>query len=162
MHNSSDLIAILSRGRRRCRPSRVRSKPVFGADWEAAQGTPLLDHVHPEDRRSSRVPARGGRQVTGRPHEGEWRLRYPDGTCRHLAGVATNLIDDARVEGLVVTARDVDERKAFEEQLRHRAFHDALTGLANRALFYDRIEHALRRGARADGQAACCSSTSTT
>src|SRR5919202_1204581 len=47
-----------------------------------------------------------------------------------------------------MTARDVDDRKAFEEQLRHRAFHDALTGLANRALFYDRIEHALTRGTR--------------
>ena len=48
----------------------------------------------------------------------------------------------------MLTARDVDERKAFEEQLRHRAFHDPLTQLANRALFYDRIEHALSRDAR--------------
>ena len=33
-----------------------------------------------------------------------------------------------RVQGVVVTARDIDARKAFEEQLRHRAFHDPLTG----------------------------------
>ena len=50
--------------------------------------------------------------------------------------------------GIVLTARDIDERRAFEEQLRHRAFHDPLTQLANRALFYDRIEHALTRDAR--------------
>jgi diguanylate cyclase (GGDEF)-like protein len=62
--------------------------------------------------------------------------------------VASNLIGDPRVGGIVLTVRDVEDRKAFEEQLRHRAFHDSLTGLANRALFYDRVEHALTRAAR--------------
>ena len=69
----------------------------------------------------------------------------PDGAYRHVSAVATNLIDDPRVDGLVLTVRDDDARKRFEQQLRHRAFHDELTGLANRALFYDRTEHALNR-----------------
>jgi hypothetical protein len=38
--------------------------------------------------------------------------------------VASNLIGDPRVGGIVLTVRDVEDRKAFEEQLRHRAFHD--------------------------------------
>jgi diguanylate cyclase (GGDEF)-like protein len=46
--------------------------------------------------------------------------------------------------------RDVTERKALEDQLRHQAFHDALTGLANRALFEDRLTHGLA-GARRHG-----------
>ena len=81
-------------------------------------------------------------------------MRYADGSFRHVSAVARNLLDDARIAGLVITARDVEARKAFEEQLRHRAFHDELTGLANRALFFDRVDHALLQAARADAQAA--------
>lgn len=43
---------------------------------------------------------------------------------------------------------DITDRKVLEEQLKHQAFHDPLTGLANRALFVDRVEHALARGER--------------
>jgi diguanylate cyclase (GGDEF)-like protein/PAS domain S-box-containing protein len=45
----------------------------------------------------------------------------------------------------LVAAKDVTEQRALEDQLRHQAFHDPLTGLANRALFRDRVEHALAR-----------------
>ena len=44
--------------------------------------------------------------------------------------------------------RDVSERKGLEEELKHQAFHDALSGLANRALFRDRLEQALARAVR--------------
>jgi len=42
----------------------------------------------------------------------------------------------------------VSERTGLEEELKHQAFHDALSGLANRALFRDRLEHALARATR--------------
>ncbi|HWS38665.1 MAG TPA: diguanylate cyclase, partial [Actinoplanes sp.] len=53
-----------------------------------------------------------------------------------------DLRDDPTVAGLVVTLRDVTERRSLEKDLTHQAFHDALTGLANRVLFRDRLEQA--------------------
>lgn len=55
------------------------------------------------------------------------------------------------IEGTLGLAVDITERKLLETQLKHRAFHDSLTGLANRALFRERVTHALRsveRGAQ--------------
>jgi len=48
----------------------------------------------------------------------------------------------------VLNSRDISERKAFEEQLTHQAFHDPVTGLANRALFAERVRHAIARTRR--------------
>ena len=55
-----------------------------------------------------------------------------------------------------------DENRALEAKLVYQAFHDSLTGLANRALFRDRVEHALARAGARRARARCCCSTSTT
>jgi diguanylate cyclase (GGDEF)-like protein len=47
--------------------------------------------------------------------------------------------------GCTVTLTDITQRRRTEEQLEHNAMHDSLTGLANRALFTDRLAHALSR-----------------
>ena len=49
---------------------------------------------------------------------------------------------------VLAVVRDVTERKALEDELAHRAFHDSLTGLPNRPLFVEHLEHSLRRKAR--------------
>jgi diguanylate cyclase (GGDEF)-like protein len=75
----------------------------------------------------------------------EFRIRHRDGRLLHAACLFTNLLTHAAVGGIVVNLRDVTERKQFEEQLTYQAFHDPVTELANRALFRDRVEHALSR-----------------
>jgi GGDEF domain-containing protein len=55
---------------------------------------------------------------------------------------------------VVLNARDVTDRVRLEEQLTRRAFDDGLTGLANRSLFADRLEHALHGGAPGEGRLA--------
>jgi diguanylate cyclase (GGDEF)-like protein/PAS domain S-box-containing protein len=56
--------------------------------------------------------------------------------------------DSGAIIGVSVIARDLTQRQQLEEQLVRQALHDPLTGLANRTLFTDRLEHALTRGRR--------------
>ncbi len=109
------------------------------------EGHKLRDWVHPDDVSSLLglcASANGGGSAR------ELRLLHHDGTLRTCEARATSLLDDELWNGIVVNVWDVSERKELEERLRHQAFHDGLTGLANRALFGDRLEHALVRGER--------------
>ncbi|HEY0417084.1 MAG TPA: PAS domain S-box protein, partial [Gaiellaceae bacterium] len=81
-------------------------------------------------------------------HTFECGLRHQDGRWLKFEVQHTHLLDDEHVQGIVLNSRDISERKAFEEQLAHQAFHDPVTGLANRALFADRVAHALRSTVR--------------
>jgi diguanylate cyclase (GGDEF)-like protein len=59
-----------------------------------------------------------------------------------------DLRNDRTVAGTVITLRDVTERRRLERELTHQAYHDSMTGLPNRMLFHDRLQHALARAAR--------------
>ena len=78
----------------------------------------------------------------------ECSLRHRDGSTRQFEILHRNLLDDPAVGGIVLNGRDISERKAFEEQLERQAFHDPVTNLANRALFNERVRHALVRARR--------------
>ena len=77
-------------------------------------------------------------------HSLECSLKHADGRWLLFELRHTHLLHDETVRGIVLNSRDISERKAFEDQLAHQAFHDPVTGLANRALFSDRVQHALR------------------
>ena len=81
----------------------------------------------------------------------ECTLTGRDGQARQFEILFTNLIDDEHVGGILLNARDVSERKAFEAELAHQAFHDPVTGLANRAMFAEQVRQAIAR-ARRDGR----------
>jgi diguanylate cyclase (GGDEF)-like protein/PAS domain S-box-containing protein len=84
----------------------------------------------------------------------ELQLQRTTGERGWFRVAATNLLDDPVVGGIVINLHDISERKRVEARLNHQAFHDALTGLANRALFHDRTGHALARLGRRGGTVA--------
>ncbi len=81
----------------------------------------------------------------------DYLLLSREGTRLDVALTASPVLRDGAVAGTVVVIRDVRERKALEQRLLHQAFHDPLTGLPNRALFLDRLEHARARALREGG-----------
>lgn len=102
--------------------------------------------VHPEDRKhfESKITAHVDGQVA--QLESEYRIRHKDGTYRWALnrGLAVRNIA-GKAYRMAGSQTDITERKVAEEQLLHDAFHDALTGLPNRALFMDRLEHRIRQ-----------------
>jgi diguanylate cyclase (GGDEF)-like protein/PAS domain S-box-containing protein len=119
----------------------------LGHDPDHWLGRRLTELVHPEDQpeveRLLRTSGKPGDPVTFSA-----RFRHAQGDWRHLETIADIRLADPDVQGIVLSMRDVTARQALEDELRHQAFHDALTGLANRALFEEHLVQALARARR--------------
>jgi diguanylate cyclase (GGDEF)-like protein/PAS domain S-box-containing protein len=149
VQHSSDVI-IVTRADGTVRFVSPSATRVFGYDPSEMLRHTISELLHPDDRERAATFFRSAAQAPGVTGPVEWRFRQVDGSWLHAEILATNLLHDMTVKGVVLNTRDVSERRRLEEQLTHQAFHDPLTGLANRALFRDRVSHALalaqRRG----------------
>jgi diguanylate cyclase (GGDEF)-like protein/PAS domain S-box-containing protein len=145
VHNSTDVILILGDGDRirYASPSAAR---VFGHAPPA--GEHLLSLVAADDRGRARLMLDGVLDGELSTEYADWTILRADGTVAEVEVSCRDLRSDASVGGLVLTLRDVTERRRLEAELSHRALHDALTGLANRVLFQDRAHRAVQRAQR--------------
>jgi diguanylate cyclase (GGDEF)-like protein/PAS domain S-box-containing protein len=142
VQHSSDVI-IVTRPNGVMRFVSPSANRVFGYDPSEMVGRPISTLLHPDDRDRAVTLFEHVTRTPGVTGPVEWRFRQLDGSWLSAEILATNLTGDPTVRGVVLNTRDVSERKRLEEQLTHQAFHDPLTGLANRALFRDRVSHAL-------------------
>jgi diguanylate cyclase (GGDEF)-like protein/PAS domain S-box-containing protein len=114
-------------------------------------GKAFLAGVHTDDQPAFAELFEQLQAAPGSTRGVELRLRDAVGDWDYVELILTNLLDDPDVTGVVATARDIAQRKAFEAQLIQQAFHDPLTQLPNRALFVDRLAQAHVRAARWQG-----------
>lgn len=136
-----------------------KHKVYFSPRWCAMigfEGDGIGDHpsewlhrVHPTDRPKVRNALL--EHIEGRsPHfEAEYRILHRDGNYRWMLSRGLAVRDaESKAYRIAGSQTDVTARKLAEEQLLHDAFHDHVTGLANRALFIDRLESNLKRRSR--------------
>ena len=132
----------------------AQAEETFGWSRKEALGQPLEDRMIPIAQRAAHRAGLARYLATG---EGRLVGKRIDVTALHRDGhefLAELTIwpvgsgDSIHFSALI---HDITLRKQLEMQLQHQAFHDSLTGLANRALFRDRVAHALARQARSHG-----------
>ncbi|MEP6972910.1 MAG: EAL domain-containing protein [Actinomycetota bacterium] len=153
VHQASDVITLVdTKGRIRYQtPSAGR---LAGVPPDELLGTSYVELADADDRAHVQAVLADVAGEPGKIATAEYRLRHRDGSSRYVESIVSNLIADPTVNGLVLNTRDVTDRKMLEDELAHQAFHDSLTGLSNRALFRDRLDHALARAARHDQRVA--------
>jgi diguanylate cyclase (GGDEF)-like protein/PAS domain S-box-containing protein len=131
-------------------------KELYGLDAATVTGKTLTE-VHGEGQAAQHVVLNAkvfetGETIPSYEHE----VSAPGANReRILLTTKSPLFDDAgRVAEVVTVSLDITELKQAEARMRHQAGHDSLTGLPNRALFRDFLEHALARARRNEWQAA--------
>ena len=147
VENSSDAIALIDPGGTLLwvGPSTER---VLGYTEEESVGSNALDLIHRDDRPDVEEKMRGLLKTPRSSASGMFRARAKDGRWLWLEMIGTNLLDEPAVGAIVANYRDVSERKKAEEEMKHQALHDTLTGLPNRNLYQDRLGLALAHARR--------------
>ncbi len=142
--NSTDIIAVLQPDGEWTASDAGTRQLGYPKGFDPDGGVFAL--VHPDDMATAVEALTEVLDGRRGPHDAiELRIRDAEGGYHFYECVGQNLGDDTAVGGVVITARNVDRRKALEAQLARDATHDALTGLLNRAAFMVRLERALAR-----------------
>lgn len=145
VQNASDIVTVVSDDLTVLYQS-PSAQRVLGYAPDELVGRRFNDLVHPDDREPF---GRFLYESTGASRRGlplEARIRHSDGSWHAVEVLASDHRGDRAIGGFILNGRDITDRQALEEELRRQAFHDPLTGLANRALLNDRLTQAIGRG----------------
>ena len=155
VHNASDLITVLD-ATGEIRYQSPSAQQLVGVSSEELIGTSYVALLDENDgaRLRSILADLAASTDPSASATAEYRLRHQDGSWRSVESIVSNQTTDPTVKGLVLNTRDVTDRKLLQEELAQQAFHDSLTGLSNRAVFRDRVDHALARATRTGSRSA--------
>jgi len=129
-------------------PSAAR---ILGYPPGALIGRFPFDSIHPKDVARARAAFANLLQGEDSTAPIEFRFRHARGHWIHLEALGNNLMEHPGIHGVVLTSRDVSERKSAEKRAEYLSQHDVLTGLPNRVLMQDRLHQAISQARRNGG-----------
>ncbi|MHC1713131.1 MAG: EAL domain-containing protein [Solidesulfovibrio sp.] len=144
--NSPQAIALIDMHRNIVDANKAFSA-LFGYRVEDIKGFGMRTFLVPDNLLSECENLRGA-ILTGKPVVRETLRCHRDGRLIPVSMIGFPIEIQGEIQGVVYIYQDISERKAFEAQITHQAFHDALTGLPNRSLLADRLDRALARAKR--------------
>ena len=142
IQHSSDVVTVID-------PSGIvryqspAAERLFGHEPGTTEGVMLSALIRATDVPRLVAAVQRAVKMPGASFVLELSMAHRDGTFRDTETVITSLVDVPDVRGLVLNTRDVTDRKQLQERLTHQAYHDGLTGLANRTLFQQQLAAAL-------------------
>lgn len=156
VHNARSVLMMLDATGRIVSTSAAVTR-ILGHDQELVEGSPLCDLVADYDRgRFEGALAQAGDE-RGAPSatvlEVDLVRRDGRGSVPFELNIV-NLLDDPTVEGFVVSAHEITELRAVRDALQRLATRDSLTGLPNRSLILERVDHMLARTSRLETSSA--------
>ncbi len=149
VHHGGDIVLVLDGPGQMLVWSSSSAVRLLGMEPEALVDRPLAPLLYPADADRLGRLFEGARDQPGLAGRVDLRLRHADGQWRDFETTVSNLLDRPEVGGWVLNARDVTDRRALELELRHAAYHDALTGLVNRTGFEQAVRSTLAGGSPA-------------
>ena len=135
VRDSSDIMAIVDAYGQLTYASPATER-ILGLDPESLVGMNTFDLIHPEDRPRFLRAFESAKAHGDTTESVEFRMHHADGGWRTIEAMSTNLLHDPAIEGLVVSARDVTDRRRAEAELREAqerfrsAFEHAPIGMA--------------------------------
>ncbi|MBN2026870.1 MAG: PAS domain S-box protein [Actinobacteria bacterium] len=119
IRNAPDMIDILNEDLT-IRWGSISAGRITGYTPEEIYGNSILDYVHPDDIPTSRELLDRVLENPGKPQDIVVRFRHRDGSYHYHETIATNLLQDAAVKGIVLNSRDITDRMQLGEEL-HRS-----------------------------------------
>ena len=147
LQNTSDITAVLDE-QMRIRYISPAVEAVLGYKERDLLGKAMDGSIFPEDRPAVQRALSAALDDPDKPIHVVFRIHASNGETRWLEVRGRNLLANEAVRGVLVSARDISEHKAYEAQIKRMAYYDALTGLANRRMLREHVEAAI---AQADG-----------
>lgn len=150
LENMTDIILIIT-AEGHIKYATPSFERALGHTLHSLHNDTLLTLIHPDEYDHLHATVRRLQAGEAQQTRGEYRIRHSNGTWLYFETVATSLLDDPAIEGIVLNCHDVTARREAAESLQYHAMHDSLTGLPNRDFFMLRLEVALERTRKLDG-----------